>query len=154
MQLLVCTYSKEACICSYWQQLCDQIIIQQSETGCAPELLRRINKHWSSLISTEKTSHQRNNVDLSPLRKLSSGMQVYTRYRNVILNKGCTSGGLYVPFITDDIPLVDFMYLLLQTTYPWWTLCTFYYRRHTPGGVYVPFIVEDVPLVEFMYLLS
>ena len=50
--------------------------------------------------------------------------------------------------------LVGFLYLLLQRTYPWWSLCTFYYRGGTSGGVYVPFIMEDVPLVEFMYLVS
>ena len=60
---------------------------------------------------------------------------------------GCTSGGVYVPFLytpREDVHLVEFMYLSLHATWG----CT-------SGGVYVPFLYtqcEDVPLVEFMYL--
>ena len=84
-----------------------------------------------------------------------------------------TSGGVYVPCIythanTEDVPLVEFMYLVftrmqIQKMYLWWSLCTLYlhackHRRGTSGGVYVPCIythanTEEVSLVEFMYLV-
>ena len=66
---------------------------------------------------------------------------------------GCTSGGVYVPWIYSDVPLVGFMYLGFTRMYLWWGLCTVHLLGCTSGGVYVPWIYSYVPLVEFMCLV-
>ena len=51
----------------------------------------------------------------------------------------CTFGGVYVPRIYQDVPLVEFMYPVFTRMYLWWSLCTRIYQDvgHTFGGVYV-----------------
>ena len=77
--------------------------------------------------------------------------------RTLYLHGGCTSGGVYVPCIyTEDVPLVEFMYLIFtRRMYLWWSLYTLYLHGGcTSGGVCAPCIyTEDVPLVEFVHLV-
>ena len=40
--------------------------------------------------------------------------------------RGCTSGGVYVPCVYEDVPLVEFMYLVFMRMYLWLSLCTLY----------------------------
>ena len=73
------------------------------------------------------------------------------------LHRGCTSGGVDVSCIyTEDVPLVEFMYLVFtQMMYLWWSFVPCIYTEDVPLVEFsVPCIyTEDVPLVEFMYLV-
>ena len=51
---------------------------------------------------------------------------------------GCASGGVYVPCIPEAVPLAEVIYLAFLMMYLWWKICTLYFWGCASSGFYVP----------------
>ena len=90
------------------EPLCYLMLLQRPRTAIHIYLAGQRFQHTRELISAQMTSHKHNNKDVSRLR-LSPSICVNTRYINS--TRG-TSSDTQILRGTEDVPLVEFMYLV------------------------------------------